>query len=50
MLMDVKELKWDENMCKNFGVPMETLPTIKSCSELFGVVKHGALKDIPITG
>merc|ERR1719329_1601775 len=47
--MNLKELKWDEAVCKDLGVPLECLPEIRSNSEELGRVKSGPLAGVPIT-
>lgn len=49
MLMNLKTLAWDEQLCKFFGVPMNILPEIRSSAENFGKIKEGPLKGVPIT-
>lgn len=48
MLMNLKSLKWDANLCHFFQIPMSILPRIKSCAEIFGYVYSGPLKGVPI--
>jgi glycerol kinase len=36
MLMDLKTLEWDEEICDIMGVPVAILPEIRSSSELYG--------------
>lgn len=51
MLMDVRKLEWDENICKDMGIPMSMLPEIKSSSEIYGQgAKNSLLIDTPIAG
>ena len=51
MLMDVRELKWDESVCADMGVPMSMLPEIKSSSEIYGYgAKNTLIIDTPISG
>jgi glycerol kinase len=52
MLMDIEALKWDKNMCYEFGVPLNSLPQIHSCSELFGYLSsdYPLIAGLPITG
>jgi glycerol kinase len=38
LLMNIKTLKWDEEICKELGIPMKMLPQIKPSSCLFGHV------------
>lgn len=51
MLMDVRELKWDESICADMGIPMSMLPEIKSSSEIYGYgAKNTLIIDTPISG
>ena len=51
MLMDIRTLKWREDVCKDFGIPMKMLPEICSSSEIYGYGrKNGLLIDTPIAG
>ncbi|AZZ40554.1 glycerol kinase [Acidipropionibacterium jensenii] len=51
LLMDVRELTWREDICKDFGIPMSMLPEIKSSSEVYGYgSKNSLLIDTPIAG
>lgn len=50
MLMNLKTLEWDDEILKIMGVPKNMLPNIKSSSEIYGNVKHGVLKEIPVAG
>lgn len=50
MLMNLETLKWDHKMCSFFRIPMNILPKIKSCSEIYGLVHDGPLQGIPIAG
>lgn len=51
-LMNVKTLKWDDELLKVFGVPAHTLPEIRECNALFGATKGiPSLRDgTPISG
>ena len=50
--MDINSLKWNENICNEFGVPQNSLPQIHSCSELFGNLSsdYKSISGLPITG
>ncbi|EKX36749.1 hypothetical protein GUITHDRAFT_158656 [Guillardia theta CCMP2712] len=48
MLMNLEALKWDEEVCSKFGVPMSILPEIKSSAEIYGDILDGPLKGIPV--
>lgn len=50
MLMDIETLKWDNFLCKFFGVPMSILPKICSSSEIYGRMCEGPLLGVPISG
>ena len=49
-LMNLETLTWDSNLCEHFGVPMNILPKIRSCSEVFGTLTRSRLKGLPISG
>lgn len=50
LLLNLQRLEWDKRLCNVFGIPMNILPTIKSCSELFGYIRNiGVLDGVPIT-
>ena len=51
MLMDVRELQWDDSMCEVMGIPKSMLPEIKSSSEVYGKAsRESLLIDTPIAG
>ena len=51
LLMDIRTLKWDEELCKEVGVPLEILPEIRPSIGSFGHVRSaGSLAKVPITG
>jgi len=50
MLMNLKTLDWDAEILKAMGIPRGMLPAIRSSSEVYGVVRSGALRDIPVAG
>ncbi|XP_025831474.1 glycerol kinase-like isoform X2 [Agrilus planipennis] len=50
MLMNLKTLAWDEQLCKIFKIPMHILPEIRSCSEIYGYLTESFLKGVPISG
>mmetsp|Transcript_59921 Transcript_59921/g.128590 ORF Transcript_59921/g.128590 Transcript_59921/m.128590 type:complete len:644 (+) Transcript_59921:50-1981(+) len=53
MLMNIKTLAWDETVCKEIGIPIAALPTIRSNSEIYGSVKGSCcavLEGLPISG
>ncbi|XP_029306935.1 glycerol kinase isoform X2 [Cottoperca gobio] len=50
MLFNIHTLDWDPELCEYFGIPMEILPRVRSSSEIYGLMKSGALSGIPISG
>ena len=52
LLMDLKTLQWDEELCSILEIPMNILPEIRGCSEIFGHTEGlPCLPDgIPIAG
>ncbi len=51
MLMDLRTLSWDEEICTEMGIPMSLLPEIRSSSGDFGSLRgNGPLPDVPLTG
>ncbi|NLU81871.1 glycerol kinase GlpK [Rhodococcus sp. HNM0569] len=51
MLMNIETLEWDEDLCREFGIPMSMLPEIRSSSETYGAVRErGSLAGVPIAG
>ena len=49
MLYDIDRLCWDERICERFDIPMQMLPRVCGCSEVYGTVNvQGA--EIPIAG
>jgi glycerol kinase len=52
LLMNLKTLKWDQELLKIFKVPPSILPEIKSCSEVYGLTQNvpGLPDGIPISG
>lgn len=49
MLMNIESLRWDKHLLEFFGVPSSILPKILSSAELYGHLKDGPLKGVPIT-
>jgi len=55
MLFDINKLQWDEDICKQLGIPMSMLPTPVPNSMIYGKVAHGvrgleALEGVPVCG
>lgn len=49
MLYDIKNLKWDETICKRLDIPMSMLPKVCSSSEIYGTCNISGV-EIPICG
>lgn len=49
-LMNLRTLEWDDEILGTFKIPREILPRIASSSEVYGEIKHGPLKGVPIAG
>ncbi|CAH0598674.1 unnamed protein product [Chrysodeixis includens] len=51
LLMNLETLNWDPILCRLFGIHRDTLPQIRSSSEIYGTVKDGSILDgIRISG
>jgi len=51
MLMDLRTLQWDADICAQLGVPLSMLAEIRpSCEALGAVASPGLLAGVPITG
>jgi len=51
LLMDLKTLKWREDIAADMGIPMSMLPEIRSSSEVYGNGRTaGLLAGVPIAG
>ncbi len=51
MLMDLRTLAWDEQICAEVGIPMSMLPQIRSSSEVIGPLRAaGSFADVPLAG
>ena len=40
LLMDIEKLEWNDELLEIFNIPIATLPTIKSSSEIYGHTKN----------
>jgi glycerol kinase len=49
LLFDISTLKWDEDLCVLFGVPMRALPEVRDSTARFGVADVNG-REIPICG
>jgi glycerol kinase len=52
LLFNIRELRWDAQLCKLFDVPLGALPEVRESAAHFGATDaHGILpKPVPITG
>lgn len=50
MLMDLRTQQWDEQICREFDVPMQLLPKIHSSSEVYAEIQQGQLAGVPVAG
>uniref|UniRef100_A0AAY4E762 Probable glycerol kinase n=1 Tax=Denticeps clupeoides TaxID=299321 RepID=A0AAY4E762_9TELE len=41
MLFNIHTLAWDPDLCKYFDIPMEILPSVRSSSEIYGLMVSG---------
>ncbi|CAF0853375.1 unnamed protein product [Adineta ricciae] len=48
MLMNIRTLKWDSNLCHFFSIPEHILPEIKSSATIFGHINKGPLQGVPV--
>lgn len=49
LLFDIVNLRWDESLCRLFGVPMHALPEVRDSTARFGTARIGG-RDVPICG
>ncbi len=49
-LMDLRTLSWDKTLLKLFEIPEGLFPRIASSSEVYGLAREDAVKDVPIAG
>lgn len=49
MLMNLSSLTWDDELISFFGVKGLILPEIRSSAEVYGTVKDGVLRGVPIS-
>ncbi|XP_030058239.1 glycerol kinase [Microcaecilia unicolor] len=50
MLFNIHTLEWDSDLCCFFDIPMDLLPKVRSSSEIYGLMKYGALTGVPVSG
>ena len=49
LLFNINDMKWDEELCKLFNIPMCMLPTVRPSAYNYGIVSY-LRSDVPITG
>ena len=49
LIYNIKELRWDEKICKELNIPGRMLPTVQASSSNFGLFNYNNV-DIPICG
>ena len=49
-LMNLSTQRWDDEILRDFEVPIAMLPKIVSCSEVYGEATLPAIKGVPIAG
>ncbi len=49
-LMDLENLRWDQEIAGIYGIPERILPRIASSSEVYGTSKIEPIKGVPIAG
>ncbi|HME11233.1 MAG TPA: glycerol kinase GlpK [Candidatus Acidoferrum sp.] len=49
-LMDLRTLRWDDELLQLFGIPKEMLPRICSSSEVYGRARLSTIEGAPIAG
>ncbi len=52
MIYNIKELKWDDRIIEELGIPKSMLPEVRPSSEVYGVTDHRTFggAEIPISG
>lgn len=49
MLYNIRDLRWDGEICRRLDIPMEMLPQVRSSSEIYGTVNIQGV-EVPIAG
>lgn len=49
-LMNLNTLQWDQEILKDFGIPIHMLPKIVSSGEVYGTAELRAIAGVPIAG
>ena len=49
MLYNIRELRWDKRICNALDIPMEMLPEVRGCSEVYGTANLQGV-EVPVCG
>ena len=49
MLYNIRDLCWDETICRRLNIPMQMLPSVQGCSQVYGYVNIQGV-EVPIAG
>ncbi|HIX33503.1 MAG TPA: glycerol kinase GlpK [Candidatus Gemmiger avium] len=49
MLYNIRDLCWDETICRRLNIPMNMLPSVRGCSQVYGYVNIQGV-EVPIAG
>jgi glycerol kinase len=49
-LMNLRTLRWEEALLREFDIPQEVLPQIVPSSHVYGEITHGPLRGVPLAG
>ena len=49
MLYNIQELRWDKRICDALDIPMEMLPEVRGCSEVYGTANIQGV-EVPVCG
>ena len=49
MLYNIRDLCWDETICRRLKIPMSMLPSVRGCSQVYGYVNIQGV-EVPIAG
>jgi glycerol kinase len=52
LLFDIRQLRWDRDLCDLFGVPLDAMPEVRESTAEFGTTDVGGLlpRPVPIVG
>lgn len=52
LLYNIFDLKWDDEICRKLGIPVQMLPKVKSSSEIYGETDPSVFfgQEVPIAG